>query len=135
MNSENTYTETTDGVTIEVTPVFLQEQSDADAHHFVWAYHIRIENNGAQTCQLLSRYWHITDLSGKVQKVRGEGVVGDQPVLNPGDTYEYTSGVPLETPSGFMNGTYTMTDNAGHHFDVIIPTFSLDSPHYLPSVH
>ena len=135
MTIENVYTETTAGVTIRVKPVFLEQQSEPQTKHFVWAYYVRIENNGVEPFQLISRYWRIIDLSGKVMEVRGEGVVGEQPTLNPGDVYEYSSGTPLETPSGFMSGTYTMKNNAGDHFDAVIPAFSLDSPHHIARVH
>jgi len=135
MKTDNIYSEITDGITVLVQPVYLKDQSEPDEHHFVWAYHIRIENNGPEPVQLLSRYWHITDLSGKVHAVRGDGVVGDQPALNPGEHYEYTSGVPLETPSGFMHGTYTMINKAGLQFDITIPAFSLDSPHHAGAIH
>ncbi|MBT4888259.1 MAG: Co2+/Mg2+ efflux protein ApaG [Rhodospirillales bacterium] len=135
MNTENVYTETTAGVTIHVQPVFLDHQSEPQQNHFVWAYHVRIENNGAESFQLISRYWRITDLSGKVFEVQGDGVVGEQPVLKPGDAYEYSSGTPLDTPSGFMSGTYTMLTKAGQNFDAVIPAFSLDSPHHIAQLH
>ncbi len=132
---EPIYTQTTDGITVLVSPEYLQDQSDPDQNYYVWAYHVRIENNGLETLQLLSRYWKIIDLSGKIQEVRGEGVVGDQPTLKPGEAYEYSSGTPLATPSGFMSGSYTMANNSGLHFDAIIPPFSLDSPYDLGAVH
>ncbi len=97
---------------------------------FFWAYHIAIVNNGVETVQLLKRTWHITDASGRVQRVHGDGVVGEQPVLQPGGRFEYTSGTPLATPSGFMVGTYHMQLlPSGMLFDVAVPAFSLDSPH------
>ena len=85
--------------------------------------------------QLLTRYWKITDAQGNVQEVRGDGVVGEQPVLEPGERFEYTSGAPLPTPSGFMVGSYNMRSNTGERFDVEIPAFSLDSPHMTGVVH
>ena len=94
-----------------------------------------IENKGEQTVQLLTRYWRIVDASGRAQEVRGPGVVGEQPVLRPGESFEYTSGTPLPTPSGFMVGSYQMTTLDGSHFEVAIPAFSLDSPHVRRSVH
>lgn len=124
------YRETTHDITITVKPYYLEDQSSPDQAHFVWAYHVRIENNGERTVQLRNRYWRITDSRGRVQEVRGAGVVGEQPVLKPGDSFEYTSGTPLPTPSGIMGGTYQMeASETGERFDVTIPSFSLDSPH------
>jgi ApaG protein len=123
------YAETTRAVTVTVEPHYLEEQSDPDEHHFVWAYHVRIENTGGDTLQLLARHWRITDSTGSVQEVVGDGVVGEQPVLAPGEMFEYTSGTPLPTPSGIMSGSYQMVSTAGENFDVAIPAFSLDSPH------
>ena len=100
----------------------------SDGQYF-WAYHIRIQNEGDETVQLKNRYWRITDARGQIQEVRGAGVVGEQPVLRPGDSFEYTSGTPLGTPSGIMMGTYEMEREDGDRFDVEIPAFSLDSPH------
>ena len=123
------YMSTTASVTVTVNPVYLEDQSSPDEHHYVWAYQVRIENKGDRRIQLRTRYWSITDARGKVQEVRGEGVVGEQPVLEPGDAFEYTSGTPLETPSGIMVGSYEMETENGQRFDVAIPAFSLDSPH------
>jgi ApaG protein len=124
------YRETTAGITVTVKPYYLEEQSEPDEQRFVWAYHVRIENNGQRTVQLRNRYWRITDSRGRIQEVRGAGVVGEQPVLRPGDSFEYTSGTPLPTPSGIMGGTYQMEESeTGERFDVTIPSFSLDSPH------
>lgn len=123
------YQETTRGITITVRPIFLDDQSSPDENHFVWAYRVRIENHGDDTLQLLRRHWFITDGLGRVQEVQGAGVVGEQPVLAPGDTFEYTSGTPLPTPSGIMVGVYQMENKAGEVFDIRIPAFSLDSPH------
>jgi ApaG protein len=124
------YRETTAGITVTVKPYYLEEQSEPDEQRFVWAYHVRIENNGQRTVQLRNRYWRITDSRGRIQEVRGAGVVGEQPVLRPGDSFEYTSGTPLPTPSGIMGGTYQMeASETGERFDVAIPSFSLDSPH------
>ncbi len=135
IDNENTYVETTGTITIKVSPIFLADQSEPDEGHFVWAYHVRIENNGAEPVQLLTRYWCITDGTGHVHEVRGDGVIGEQPVLDPGEAFEYTSGTPLATPTGIMGGTYGMRDRAGSQFDAIIPTFSLDSPHFVAAVH
>jgi ApaG protein len=123
------YSAVTRSIKITVKPVYLEDQSSPGDNHYVWAYQVRIENQGADTVQLRSRYWHITDSLGRVQEVRGAGVVGEQPVLKPGQTFEYTSGTPLPTPSGIMAGTYQMETPAGERFDVAIPAFSLDSPH------
>jgi ApaG protein len=124
------YRETTAGITVTVKPYYLEDQSEPDEQRFVWAYHVRIENNGQRTVQLRNRYWRITDSRGRIQEVRGAGVVGEQPVLKPGDSFEYTSGTPLPTPSGIMGGTYQMeASETGERFDVAIPSFSLDSPH------
>ncbi|MHA1567098.1 MAG: Co2+/Mg2+ efflux protein ApaG [Alphaproteobacteria bacterium] len=123
------YMSTTESVTVTVNPVYLEDQSSPDEHHYVWAYQVRIENRGDRKIQLRTRYWRITDARGRVQEVRGEGVVGEQPVLEPGEAFEYTSGTPLETPSGIMHGSYEMETETGDRFDVAIPAFSLDSPH------
>jgi ApaG protein len=123
------YSETTRSIKITVKPVYLEDQSSPTENHFVWAYHIRIENHGGDTVQLRNRYWRITDSLGRVQEVRGAGVVGEQPVLKPGESYEYTSGTPLPTPSGIMVGAYQMEAANGERFDVAVPAFSLDSPH------
>ena len=124
-----TYVQTTREITVTVDPIFLEEESNPDAGLFFWAYHVVIQNNGSDTVQLLSRYWRITNALGAVQEVRGEGVVGEQPVLKPGVSFEYTSGTPLTTSSGFMMGNYQMKSGTGHNFDIDIPTFSLDSPY------
>jgi ApaG protein len=95
----------------------------------VWAYKVNIQNRGQDTVQLLNRHWKITDKLGRLQEVRGSGVVGEQPVIKPGESFEYTSGCPLETPSGIMAGTYQMSTAAGERFEIEIPAFSLDSPY------
>jgi ApaG protein len=123
------YSETTHGIRVTVEPVYLEEQSSPVEDHFVWAYHVRIENEGQDTVQLLTRHWKITDSLGRMQEVRSAGVVGEQPVLSPGQSFEYTSGTPLPTPSGIMVGSYGMESANGRRFDISIPAFSLDSPH------
>jgi len=135
MTYESPYTETTRAITVIVESIFLEEQSIPDEDHYVWAYHVRIENNGPETVQLLTRHWHIMDEIGNVQEVRGDGVVGEQPILIPGDAYEYTSGTPLGTPSGIMSGSYHMQTNEGEEFDVKVPSFSLDCPHRKSPIH
>jgi ApaG protein len=123
------YSEMTRSIKVIVKPIYLEDQSSPGESHYVWAYHVRIENHGQETVQLRRRHWHITDGLGRVQEVRGPGVVGEQPVLAPGDSFEYTSGTPLKTPSGIMVGSYEMETPAGESFAVKVPAFSLDSPH------
>jgi ApaG protein len=130
------YSKTTRDIRVSVRSSFLADQSRPDEGRFMWAYHIRIENLGREAVQLLRRTWHITDAHGRTQTVKGAGVIGQQPVLEPGEAFEYTSGTPLETPSGFMTGAYHMATTAsGETFDVDIPAFSLDSPHQDGRVH
>ncbi|CAA7623337.1 Co2+/Mg2+ efflux protein ApaG [Magnetospirillum sp. SS-4] len=129
------YSQTTRDIVVTVKPFYLEDQSSPADNHYVWAYRVRIENHGSCTVRLMRRHWIITDAIGRVQEVRGPGVVGEQPVLNPGDGYEYTSGTPLPTPSGIMHGTYEMEDEKGEVFDIVIPAFSLDSPHDRPMLN
>ena len=123
------YTATTRDITVEVQLQFLAEQSDPATDQYFWLYTINIQNDGAETVQLLNRHWIITNAAGHVEEVQGPGVVGEQPVLQPGDSFQYTSGCPLKTPSGLMVGTYEMIGSDKAHFDIKIPAFSLDSPH------
>lgn len=123
------YSAVTRAIRVDVEPIYLDEQSEPDEGQYVWAYRVNIANEGGETVQLLSRYWHITDAMGRVQEVRGAGVVGEQPTLKPGEAYEYTSGTPLPTPSGIMRGNYQMRSETGEKFDIEIPAFSLDCPH------
>lgn len=123
------YQVTTHNIIITADPVFLDDESNPQDHHYVWAYQIAIENQRATTIQLLTRYWCITNKLGSTQEVRGQGVIGKQPVIHPGETYHYTSGVPLTTPSGIMSGRYTFQDENGDLLETLIPTFSLDSPY------
>jgi len=122
------YHATTRDIEVLVEPYYLAEQSDPADSRYVWGYRIVISNNSTRTVKLLSRYWNITDENGQIDEVTGPGVVGEQPELGPGDTYEYNSGCPLDTPSGMMYGHYLMEDETGETFDVAIPAFSLDSP-------
>jgi ApaG protein len=122
------YRAVTRGIAVEVEPFFLDDQSDRDANRFVWAYRVTVANDSEEPVQLMSRYWHITDGNGHVEEVRGPGVVGETPRLAPGDSFQYTSGCPLSTPSGIMVGRYTMEGHNGQRFDVAIPAFSLDLP-------
>ncbi|MBU6448613.1 MAG: Co2+/Mg2+ efflux protein ApaG [Rhodospirillales bacterium] len=121
---------TTGDITVQVHVTYLDGQSQPEAGQFFWAYHITIINHGVETVQLLKRSWQITDANGRVVNVHGDGVVGKQPVLQPGARFEYSSGTPLSTPTGFMFGTYHMQLlPSGMAFDVAVPAFSLDSPH------
>ena len=120
------YESITRNIRVTVRPKYLQSQSRPDDDHFVWAYTITIENRGSEIVTLRSRHWKITDARGRLQEVKGEGVVGEQPTLAPGESFDYTSGVPLSTPSGFMVGTYQMETSEGERFDIDIPAFSLD---------
>lgn len=127
---------TTADITVQVQAFYLADQSKPELGAFLWAYRITITNKGAFAVQLLRRTWRITDAKGRVQTVEGEGVVGEQPVLEPGGSFEYTSGTPLSTPSGFMTGRYHMQlIPSGAPLDVAIPTFSLDSPHQNTRLH
>ena len=130
------YSATTRGIRVSVQPVFLEDQSEPDQGRYVWAYRVQIENAGRETVQLLRRTWRITDAHGRVLNVHGDGVIGEQPTLEPGETFEYTSGTPLETSSGFMEGEYHMVVSlSGEAFDAAIPAFSLDSPQGRGPVH
>ncbi|WP_111839911.1 Co2+/Mg2+ efflux protein ApaG [Agrobacterium sp. lyk4-40-TYG-31] len=115
-------------IEVTVDPYYLEEQSDPDDNRYVWGYTVVISNNSDISVTLVSRYWHITDENGQVDEVSGPGVIGEQPHLKPGDTYEYSSGCPLDTPSGMMFGHYEMQAETGEVFTVAIPAFSLDSP-------
>ncbi len=122
------YRATTRNIEVNVTPRFVDERSSPTNGEYFWTYTIEIVNRGDVTVQLKRRHWRITDAFGRIQEVRGAGVVGEQPVLAPGARYQYTSGVPLPTASGFMAGTYFMVTPDGDGFEIEIPTFSLDSP-------
>ena len=134
MNQE--FEATTAGINVRVRVFYLEDESRPEQGRFVWAYRITISNRGPVTVQLLRRSWHITDANGHVLHVDGEGVIGEQPVLEPGESFEYTSGTPLGTPSGFMTGQYHMIKTDGREdFSIEIPTFRLDSPHQNNRVH
>jgi ApaG protein len=122
------YSETTRSITVTVRPFYLEQHSSPADNQYVWAYHVRIENRGEETVQLRNRHWRITDSRGRLEEVRGPGVVGEQPVLGPGQSFEYTSSCPLKTPSGFMVGDYEMETRDGENFLVRVPAFSLDLP-------
>jgi ApaG protein len=135
LQGEGIYALTTRSIAISVEPEYLDEHSEPDRHRFVWAYHVTIENQGSQTVQLKSRYWRITDELGNVQEVSGDGVIGEQPTLGPGDRFDYSSGTPLPTASGIMQGHYVMETQTGEQFLVAIPAFSLDSPDQTRRLH
>ena len=122
------YRAVTRHIEVTVEPNFMPERSSAENRQYFWSYTIVITNTGAETVQLRTRHWIITDASGRKQEVRGEGVVGDQPMIDPGESYDYVSGCPLKTPAGSMQGSYGMIDFDGEPFDVAIPLFPLHSP-------
>ena len=126
--SDAPYQTETEGFIVRVRPEYLPDQSEPDERRWVWAYHIEIVNASSRAAQLISRAWVITDAHGKVETVEGPGVVGEQPVLKPGDAFAYSSGCPLKTPSGTMVGAYIMQAEGGVRFTIDIPAFSLDSP-------
>jgi ApaG protein len=121
----NLYTATTERITVTVQPIYLDGQSDFAARRFVFAYFVRIENDGDREVQLLRRHWLISDSGGNVKEVEGEGVVGKQPVIGPGESHEYNSYCILETFEGSMEGTYQMRQEDGDLFEIAIPRFPL----------
>ena len=129
------YKAVTRGIRVTVTPRFMEEESKPDEGRYFFAYTVEIANTTPERVQLKSRYWRIIDGRGRMQEVRGAGVVGEQPTLGPGESFTYTSGCPLETPDGTMEGAYTMVTDAGESFSCAIPAFSLDSPHVKRAVH
>ena len=122
------YEAETRGIVVRVKPYFLPDQSDPAERQWVWAYDVQIANRGTVTVQLMARHWVITDAQGRVEEVEGDGVVGEQPTLRPGEQFAYTSGCPLSTPSGVMEGDYHMVTELGDRLRVRIPAFSLDLP-------
>jgi ApaG protein len=128
MTDRTPYQAITRGITVSVEPAYLEAKSSPPSSQYFWAYRVTIENQGPETVQLLSRHWMITNARGEFNEVKGPGVVGEQPVLQPGESYQYTSGAPLNTPWGMMGGSYQMESESGERFDIEIPTFSLDSP-------
>lgn len=123
------YRSITENIEVTVEPFYLEEQSSAEDYHFVWAYRVTVINHSEDTVQLLSRHWKITDGNGVTEEVKGPGVIGEEPIIKPGDSYQYSSGCPLATNSGMMVGTYTMQGPDGNLFTIAIPAFSLDIPH------
>ena len=126
--AKSPYRAVTRQIEVKVIPRFLPERSSPENGYYFWAYTITLTNLGGETVQLKTRHWRITDGQGRLQEVRGAGVVGEEPVLKPGQNFEYTSGVPLPTASGFMTGRYHMVSDSGERFEIDVPTFSLDSP-------
>ncbi|MEM7766288.1 MAG: Co2+/Mg2+ efflux protein ApaG [Pseudomonadota bacterium] len=122
------YEAETEGIRIRVKPRFMHDESEPVRNHFVWAYTVEIENASDETWQLMVRHWQIVDSLGRTQMVDGDGVVGQQPVLAPGDAFKYTSGAPLAAPSGFMSGCYDFQSRSGAWMTADVPAFSLDSP-------
>jgi ApaG protein len=123
------YERVTRGIRVSVEPSYLDSQSAPEHGRYLWAYRVRIRNESPSPVRLRTRHWRITDARGHTEEVRGDGVIGEQPTIAPGDAFEYTSGAPLPTPSGLMVGSYGMESATGERFDVDIPAFSLDSPH------
>ncbi len=122
------YEQETAGMIVRVDPQFLPQESRPADSRYVWAYTIEIENRRPDPVQLISRFWRITDENGTTQEVRGDGVIGQQPVIEPGESFTYTSAAPLAAPSGVMMGAYSMQRQNGEAFDINVPLFALDSP-------
>ena len=129
------YEAVTHKIRVRVTPEYLPDESDPEDNRYFWAYKVEITNLGDDTLQLKSRHWRITDANGRTEEVRGPGVVGEQPVLEPGKSFTYSSGCPLRTPQGLMVGSYHMVDNDGRSLEIAIPAFSLDSPFSRPMLN
>ncbi len=122
------YESVTRGIRVRVSPEFKSEQSTPEENYYFWTYTVEITNEGSETMHLRSRVWQITDTRGHREEVRGPGVIGQTPQIAAGESFRYTSGCPLRTPSGIMSGSYQMADQSGKLFDIAIPAFSLDSP-------
>ena len=135
VDNDSMYELVTRGVRIRVAPLYSEEQSTPDEGYYFWTYTVEIANEGEETVRLRTRFWRITDSNGRTEEVRGPGVVGQTPVIGPGQSFSYTSGCPLPTPSGIMVGSYQMAGEKGQLFDVAIPAFSLDSPYVVRSVN
>jgi ApaG protein len=129
------YEQVTRNIRVRAVPEYVDERSTPEENYYFWAYTIEIANESAEPVQLRSRYWSITDANGHREEVRGPGVVGETPVIEPGKSFTYTSGCPLRTPSGLMVGSYAMTREGGEVFEVAIPAFSLDSPYSRPRLN
>jgi len=128
MANRTPYVAITRGVVVSVEPTYLEANSSPADSQYFWAYRVTIENQGRETVQLRTRHWMITNARGELTEVKGPGVIGKQPLLKPGESYAYTSGAPLDTPSGMMGGSYRMETDSGEWFDIEIPTFSIYSP-------
>jgi len=135
MADQTQYRAITRGIAVSVEPAYLEANSSPGSSQYFWAYRVTIENQGLETVQLRSRHWMITNARGELNEVKGPGVVGEQPILKPGESYQYTSGAPLNTPWGLMGGSYQMESESGERFDIEIPTFSLDRPNQGVSVN
>ena len=129
------YHATTHHIEVTVYPIYLEGQSSPDENSFLWAYHVRIDNKGNEGIQILNRHWKITDALGRTQEIKGSGVIGEQPIIQPDESFEYTSGTSLSTPSGIMAGTYEIEKESGERVLVDIPSFSLDSPYQAISLN
>ena len=129
------YQAETHGVRVTAAPKFMEGESSHEQRRYFWAYSIEIVNLSLQTVQLMTRHWFITDGRGEVHEVRGDGVIGQQPVLRPGESFSYTSGCPLMTPDGSMSGFYAMLGEDGAIFNVVVPLFPLDSPYVKKVLH
>jgi ApaG protein len=129
------YERQTRSIHVAVKPAYLDDQSDPDGERYVWSYTVTIENRGQEAVQLMSRYWNIVDGVGRTKEISGPGVVGAQPVINPGESFQYTSGCPLETSSGLMSGRYQMKAASGEAFEAEIPAFLLESPYERRQIH
>ena len=130
MADRKPYMAITRGIAVSVEPTYLEANSSPADSQYLWAYRVTIENRGRETVQLLSRHWMITNARGELTEVKGLGVVGEQPFLKAGESYAYTSGAPLNTPSGMMGGSYEMESDRSERFSIEIPTFSLDRPNH-----
>ena len=128
MSDIQTYRETTNYISVSVSPEYLHQQSEPSDNHFTWAYHVHIENSGSTSIQVLARHWKVTDIKGQSHEIVGDGLVGKQPVLKSGEVFRYSSGTPLSTPSGFMSGSFLLISEGGELFNALVPSFSLGSP-------
>ena len=128
MSDIQTYRETTNYISVSVSPEYLHQQSEPSDNHFTWAYHVHIENSGSTSIQVLARHWKVSDIKGQSHEIVGDGLVGKQPVLKSGEVFRYSSGTPLSTPSGFMSGSFLLISEGGELFNALVPSFSLDSP-------
>jgi ApaG protein len=128
MADRTPYRAITRGIAVSVEVTYLEANSSPGNSQYFWAYRVTIENQGRETVQLRSRHWMITNAHGELTEVKGPGVIGKEPFLEPGESFTYTSGAPLNTPSGMMGGSYQMESDTGERFDIEIPTFSLDRP-------